>query len=124
MNSWICSRGLSSREIMFQWYQLFGKTLAIKDEILLSHAKNHDPSANSKGEHTKCIVVPVEVTTGSLVFFTNEGDKTCRELNIVTSINNNYVTLQKMNDTNLKSQSYEVPLTNIFPATITGDNCY
>ena len=61
---------------------------------------------------------PADVHLGPLVFIKNEGDKTNpRDRYIVTDISDNFCTVQKLINNQLRSIPYKVKLTEIFPVS-------
>ena len=124
LNTRIRSSGLSSKEMLFQRDQVSGQQLIFKDSFLgssqlKSRQKNHLASALSKGKGGPKALIP-DVKVGSIVFIKQEGSKFCpRESYLVVNIlNSEIAVLQKM-DTNkgaFRSQTYEVPLVNLYPS--------
>ena len=60
---------------------------------------------------------PADVQLGSLVYIKNEGDKTNQDRYIVTDISDNFCTVQKFINNQLRSIPYKVKLTEIFPVS-------
>ena len=120
LNSRIRNHGLSAWEILRQRDQCTGLQLPFFDEQL-AHAQlaqrqsNHIYSSKHKargGSPAKHALVH----PGSLVFVKSEGDKTGpRQRYIVTAVDGEFCFLKKFVNCQLRSRSYKVKLTEIFP---------
>ena len=120
LNSRICNRGLSAWKILRHQVQCSGVQLPFFDEQL-AHAQlakrqtNHISSSMHKargGPQAKHALV----RPGSLVYVKSEGDKAGpRQRYIVTAIVGEFCFIQKFVNHQLRSRSYKVKLTEIFP---------
>ena len=122
LNSRIRNRGLSSWEILHQRDQESGHQLPFIDQELskLQSEKrktNQIASAKHKAQGGPS-ARPADVQLGSLVYIKKEGDKTKpRDRYIVTDISDNFCTVQKFINNQLRSRPYKVKLTDIFPVS-------
>ena len=120
LNSRIRNRGLSAWEILRQRDQCSGVQLPFFDEQL-AHAQLAQRQTNhiSSSKHKARGGPPAKhalVRPGSLVYVNSEGEKAGpRQRYIVTAIDGEFCFIQKFVNHQLRSRSYKVKLTEIFP---------
>ena len=120
MNSRIRYHGLSSYEIFTQRDQLTSEPLPLNDKQLiqtqfLHRSLNHGPSALSKS-HGKGVSLSHNISVGDLVYVKSEKDKTkSRDKYLVISVSNNRCSLRKFTTNQLRAQSYDLPIADVYP---------
>ena len=121
MNTRIRRHGLSAQEIWTQRDQITGQCLPIDDKqlILKQHferSQNHGPSALSKSHGKPLSCHSSQISTGDLVYLKSDKEKTrSRDKYIVVNIDSVSCTVRKFTSSQLRSKTYCVPLTDIYP---------
>ena len=120
LNSRIRYSNLSAKEMLMGRDQISGCRLQFSDQVLSNlqnenRISNHLPSALSKSRGATS-AKNRSMKVGTLVYIKHEGDKfKPRESYVITSVQGEKATLQKMNRRKFSSREYSVPLTRLFP---------
>ena len=120
LNARIRNRGLSAWEILNQRNQYTGEQIST-DDLKLSEqqaemrASNQAASAKHKARGRPA-AKDASVLVGSLVYIKSDGDKhKARDRYLVTSVDEESCTVQKFVKSQLRSQKYQLKLSEIYP---------
>lgn len=122
LNSRIRNRGLSAWEILCQRNQYTGEQLDINDLSLSEQqaqlrVTNQEYSSKHKARGNPS-ALEADIVKGSLVYIKADGDKTRgRDRYLVVDVGDGYCTLQKFIKSQLRSKTYQLKLTEVFPVS-------
>lgn len=120
LNSRVRTRGLSSKEMLFQRDNMTGEQLNLLDTNLAKEqynqrSQNHTPSAKSQAPKGKK-ASRYAVSLGDLVYLKCDGDKhTARDRYIVTSCESEFLIVKKLAGPQFRSKDYKLKYNEIYP---------